>query len=870
VRFTRKLLPVVTLLAAFATAADPPTKAPTKEQIARWLRQLGDNDFAVREQATQKLWEAGAPAEPGLRELLKSDDAEVVRRVQEILDKFRWGLYPDTPRATVDRIMRYQGGDKAAKQTVVRELLDLGGDGCAVLLRIARAEDDEETRRDLFQQVAQEASRAVPDLLVQNNFDTLDQLLELTVAADLDAAAAGYTAYALLRGKLDERIAAASARAEKEKDGKAWQLLTHLHRAKGDLKTAADAAAKANKPELHEAILAEAGDWAALAKLDIDSGDGFHRLALKATYQRLGGDRDGFEKTIAEIVKRAEDPAAAEQATEAAKCLMLNERPAEALRVLTKAKQHRTAFEMLAGQMRVRDAFEAADKAKEDSADDLPAIEVRRAALLLHIGETAKATEAFDRLARDIPTEGDPMAWYEDLIAREYLGGLKDRAFEHAAKVLSLTKSDSNQSGLMEKVFPDGKDRADVWWRFLRKKYADEKPVESMKRLRRLMAAKPDAKEVEGAAHDAARDAEDLSPEEKERALVAIAQSCLDAGLDEAGRDYLERAVRAGFSPQPLLVLGDHHAAKKQWERAAERYGRAWEKDRKQPLPLFLQGWALAQGGSVKEGKRRSDLAHWVALGDESQREAFGEELKKRGHLNAARREFELLRRTSQPGSFSAGEGVRQLAMEDAAARRHAAAAEHTQQSLLRVMGPFVMFEDTSAYLSMPNYVNTYRARGLAEAGKIDEALRLAELCLDLQPADADLAILLVPALEKQGHKKDADELFKKTRTFAAKWVEEHPNSGWAHNALAWLCAGCRRDLDTALAHARKAVELQPDSAGNLDTLAEAHFQRGDRDRAIELMKKCIAMNGKSTYFRKQLERLEKGDRTAELPPEDE
>jgi tetratricopeptide (TPR) repeat protein len=145
---------------------------------------------------------------------------------------------------------------------------------------------------------------------------------------------------------------------------------------------------------------------------------------------------------------------------------MLNERPAEALRVLMKAKRHQTAFEMLAGQMRVREALEVASKAKEDSADDPQALEVRRAALLLHIGDTAKATEAFDRLAQDIPTEGEPASWHEDLIEQEYRGGLKERAFEHAAKVLTLTKSDSNQSRLMEKVFPDGADRADVWWRF--------------------------------------------------------------------------------------------------------------------------------------------------------------------------------------------------------------------------------------------------------------------------------------------------------------------------------------------------------------------------------------------------------------------
>ena len=60
--------PVLALLlgAAVVTTALVAAPAPTKEQIARWVAQLGDNDFAVREAATKKLWEAGQPAEAAL------------------------------------------------------------------------------------------------------------------------------------------------------------------------------------------------------------------------------------------------------------------------------------------------------------------------------------------------------------------------------------------------------------------------------------------------------------------------------------------------------------------------------------------------------------------------------------------------------------------------------------------------------------------------------------------------------------------------------------------------------------------------------------------------------------------------------------
>ena len=97
---------------------------------------------------------------------------------------------------------------------------------------------------------------------------------------------------------------------------------------------------------------------------------------------------------------------------------------------------------------------------------------------------------------------------------------------------------------------------------------------------------------------------------------------------------------------------------------------------------------------------------------------------------------------------------------------------------------------------------------------------------------------------------------------------KEFPRSGWSHNNTAWLAVRCKRDLDAALEHARKGVEYEPENAGHLDTLAEVYFQRGDKDKAVELMKKCLEMQPKYDYFRKQLKRMQAGDRDADVPPE--
>jgi hypothetical protein len=66
-----------------------PQSSPASEQIARWIVQLGDDSYFVREAASEKLGEAGDNAEPALKAALASTDAEVVRRAGDLLEQIR-------------------------------------------------------------------------------------------------------------------------------------------------------------------------------------------------------------------------------------------------------------------------------------------------------------------------------------------------------------------------------------------------------------------------------------------------------------------------------------------------------------------------------------------------------------------------------------------------------------------------------------------------------------------------------------------------------------------------------------------------------------------------------------------------------------
>src|SRR5687768_8841301 len=115
------------LLAALASTpgadAPGPPAAPSPDEIARAVRQPGDEDYHVRERASRWLWAAGPAAEPALREGLKSADAEVVARCRDLLDKIPYGITPDMPRRYAELIAAARRGGAAVWPSVAPELL---------------------------------------------------------------------------------------------------------------------------------------------------------------------------------------------------------------------------------------------------------------------------------------------------------------------------------------------------------------------------------------------------------------------------------------------------------------------------------------------------------------------------------------------------------------------------------------------------------------------------------------------------------------------------------------------------------------------------------------------------------------------------
>jgi len=862
------------LLAAFLTAAEP-----TKEEIAKAVKRLGDDSFEVRQKASEFLRQAGRAAEPALVEAAKSTDREVERRAREILADFKWGIYPDTPKNILELIEAYRGGENDAKLKAARDLIALGHTGCLALLKIASAEENEAVRRALHQEMTQEIVQTTGMFLLAGQHDILEDLLAQSLIGERDGSYRNYAAHLLLRGKLDAKIAEVQAKAIKEKareDGQRQpaELLFFLTRAKGDAAGMRQAAELTGNGRLRTFALQEASAWKELAdhyEKDNDPSDfAIERLSYALAYQRLAGTPEKRAKALAELEKFGKDNADdTSSAWLAAKALYLNDRPEEGLRLLLAGKQYHPAFDVLGTQYRIAEALQLAEKGEEAVEEQRLSLRLSLGRFLSTLGERAKAKAVFAKLSEQI---GDRTRYpnSQDLLQLYMRLGLTDEAFAYGAELLRKEEKRDYRDPLLAALYPKHPEAAGVWWSVFRHQFTADQAPALLKEMTRLFDGKITGQEFDDLLKKAekalAEPGQPLAPAN----LLALATAAAGAGRPELELKYLERAAEQPKQADALLRLADLLAGKQAWKEAAQRYRQAWDADRSQPLPLFLQGEALAQAGQQAEGDKLKKIAHWLPLGNERVRYQFAKALADKGFTTAAQRERELILRVGVLEDWAVNETMRHLAYDAWYRKDYQKAADLFEKFRLRCLRTDVYFIEFSAHVQVPALVHQSRARLLLKEGKIDEARNEVQQCLVLTPGNVNLPIRLLGDLEKAGRKTDADALFEQVFKVHDQLCKDYPHSATNWNTLAWLSACCRRQLARGQEAAETALRLAPNTAAYMDTQAEVLFQRGEQAQALALMKRCLELEPKNAYFQRQLKRIEAGDTKVDVPDEED
>jgi tetratricopeptide (TPR) repeat protein len=351
-------------------------------------------------------------------------------------------------------------------------------------------------------------------------------------------------------------------------------------------------------------------------------------------------------------------------------------------------------------------------------------------------------------------------------------------------------------------------------------------------------------------------EAQKLSGRQKAQRLIFIGQTCQIRGDQELTRQYFTEAAEADAALAGRA--GDLALAESNWSNAAKFYATAAKTAPTDTLASYLCGYALSKSGAAEEGAKQLRSAKLVALSPEARLVLAGG-LQERGLKNEAVEELELVRRTALPDSTqatSAAQYVGNIVNRGEPAR----AAECWEHLRLHVLNTNSNFNEVEGYLSLSQLIHRARASAAIGLAQADKAAAELEACDKLLPADVRLVVELVPKLNRAGMSAVADSLFERAYADHQRVIEEFPQSAVHFNNAAWICARAQRKLEEALALAETAVKLAPDEAAYRDTLAEVHFQRGDRDAAVAAAQKCIELAPDNKLFATRLKHFQENE----------
>jgi len=882
---------VILALISGALAQSDSAAGATPEQIARAIDQLGAPRFEARQAATDELWRAGATAQSALQQAVKSSDPEVRTRAIDLLNKLRLGIRPDTPPELLALIDQFRfSPNPSQRREALRQLQAQGS--WATIMALIRGEQDPQERRNLATAMAGESSKLLAPLLARGDLDQIEELLQLVASSDVGLPQ--LTTFLLVTDRLDRRIEQARQRAEEEPLDTNWTRLAYLLRAKGDRSAAIAAADKTNDLILRSNLNAEAGRWLAAATLAEQifqqNTNRLEAAAFATTFFRLAGREIDHQRTLDTLLKsagvdrlkdnaqlaRPADPfaPAANYAltnlTTAAKTLLVNERVEEALQVLRKINPP-LAHLIYSRQHRHREALALAgvtpDKALDrawleqlpqppqqllDRIDYRFAMAAQVARELRELGRKEQSEQVWKLLESLSVPVNDRAKRSAQLAMLAWQLGRHDDATLHAANSIAAGALPGPVLNLL--VGPEGPP-ALAWYE--QAMAGIPTPPRQQAIARAIWLVLPDRRggkppenwrEVVAAARASLNE---LTAAQKAAQLAAFGQTCQIRGDEKLARELFTEA--AGIDPANSRYLGDLAAADGKWNEAARYYAAACKAEPDNHLAGLLLGIALKKSGDTEDGAKQMAGVHLAVLEPKAQHD-LTLLLREPTLKQEAVQQFEIIRRTALPDSDHATQAAQEIGniVSDDEPRR---AVLSMQQRLLHLLNPSAMSDPDWYLLSHAIHSSLARA-ALADGQREIVATEIAQ-CEKLLPGDINFVLTLVPRLREKNVNDLADQLLDRVLAVHRRTIEEFPTSATYLNNAAWMAARCQRKLDEALAWSEKAITLAPDEPSYHDTLAEVHFQRGDRDAAVAAAQKAVGLAPQNGFYTTRLKHFQ-------------
>lgn len=846
------------MAAAPESIGESAAKTPDKP-VEEWVRDLSNDQFRIRENATRKIWEIGEGALPALEEAANGKDPETSYRARELVRKIELHLTPDTDPEVMKLVERYARASTDEKQGLLdqmhrkrawRQILKLyAGEKNAQLLKRIQGSIDE---------VAVIAAR---ECLVNGDPAGAREYLEMAPAdpAGLMALADFHRS----QGTLDAEM----KRAKTLKGGNADAWLLALYRASGNIEAARDAATAAGETRIAAAMSVLLGDPIPWMRINLTSRDGeavhktYTELAIKrwqgkkllATdleplVRSLGMNNNGsVRKTAINSLFLLGEPALGEEAfakispTDAFGYFDSLERIPESLKALGLDPENPDYVTWV--ETRVASLLKEADDEEGhemSAASDLIVL----ANFMDRRGMSGQFQAAFMKPLAGLAEKDEKT--FVDFLGLLIGSGRKGSGAPDMAKRVAAEWAGENGGrwgDVMEAAFGDDEETGIVWnW------LADLDPKASFRDrfdgLLALMAMGTDPLHLREKWLALGWKAIEQTPADQRKPQFEKMYYAVGMQPDVVNNlklwDLYPKEDRDGFFRNSrisdLTIAG-------RWDEAAafflDQIARI-SKSKLDPSPSThaCAAACLRRAGRMEEAAVQDEWVEKLALGNDAYKIAVGYQFG--DDFTRAAQWFERAVRQDDPSPVSiyiyALDEYGERLLEQGKWREAAAVFEVNAQTAASL----------GNNIGLPLLKLRYRlqadlGRALANL-KTDRAgsLSLLEHCYQMFPGDGTLADYFFPSIRKVGLIKEHDDWFKSSWERMTAVAAEFPGSSNTLNTTGWMAARALRNLDEAEDYLDRALALKPNEGTYLDTMAEIHFSKGNRAKALEWSNRAV------------------------------
>ena len=840
---------------------------PEKNGVDKWIYDLASDTFQVREKASQELWKLGELALPALREALLSKDPEVAMRVRDAIRKVELRINQDTSPRILSLIETYKKAPSGQKLGLLNELRE--EKAYFQLLKLFSMENPKEQGelasvvQDVAINVAREAVAA----------DDVKQAIELLRMApvkhtELMALACLYRGM----GQLDQEFA--NLNPPQNVSPEIWK--GYLLRAKGDLDGAIENAKQTKQLQLLAGLKVLKGD--PIPWLELNNAPGYRpqspqraaQAYIDIALKRWRGeevnkkDYDSFIKSLT-AKNRLERNLAMSSLASLGKFGIVEkaqniDNPTLAYLYYLSREEIDKALEVF-GLNPTKPDYKKWVKAQFDdiksgeSSETVVLNMALVAAFMEKRGLVKELNEAFNDPLTELQKDNQEVYW--EVISKLFMGeiGAPHFAMEHAAKWAGedvdrwgeVTSSALGEEDIVMEWL--------VWIREIDPKMKEREVLEVMLAIFKMSSNPGELRETW------MNRAWKIVQNEKNKDLKAqyvlrIMTLCIQQqdvlntlkAWDMLDEDQKESA-KWGSIDMYLTAAG-------RWKDAANILLKFTE-GKKHGLPDIHAHLAatLRRAGMEEKAKEHEEMVDKLCLGSSATSLRIGAYYVNGGDLERADMWYQRAAIEADPSDREFLTALEKCS-EKFVRNRNWKLAAASQEVIVHIQA-CEQYRDNS----LAEFAKSRMKADLARAMSIlpenkDRALQtLKAIHEDFMP-DGILADDFFPALREAGLNKELEAWFAESWKLMAEVIEKYPKSHNSRNTAAWFASRAGIKLEEAEKYLTEALNMAPEQAAYLDTMAELKFAQGDRKAALEWSQRSVCFAPFEDAIRSQHERF--------------